>query len=189
MSSNLRVTRICEYCKNAWEARKTTSRYCSDICSKRAYKDRQKAEKIARSNEQTKQVIEKPITDLRAHEFLTVDESARLVRISRRTLYRLIERGELSTTKLSRRTVIRRADIDRLFDVPIAAPKPAEVDSPVDLADCYTMKEIMQQYPISEKALYDLIRRNKIPRQKKGWYTYVPKSIIDALLTTNPANA
>ncbi|MCY7356805.1 MAG: helix-turn-helix domain-containing protein, partial [Rudanella sp.] len=118
MSSNIRVTRICGYCGKAFEARKTTSTVCSDQCANRAYKARKRAEKITASNEQTTRIIEKPITDLRAHEFLTVEESARLVRISRRTLYRLIERGELATAKLSRRTVIRRADIDKLFAIP-----------------------------------------------------------------------
>lgn len=182
MSSNIRVTRICGYCGKAFEARKTTSTVCSDQCANRAYKARKRAEKITASNEQTKQVIEKPITDLRAHEFLTVEESARLVRISRRTLYRLIERGELATAKLSRRTVIRRADIDKLFAVPTPAPKPESIPV-VAIADCYTMKEIMAKYPISEKALYDLIRRNGIPRQYVGRFAYVPKSMIDTLLT------
>ncbi len=186
MSSNIRVTRICGYCGKAFEARKTTSTVCSDDCAKRAYKARKRAEKVSASNEQTKQVVEKPISDIRANEFLTIDESARLVRISRRTLYRLIERGELVTAKLSRRTVIRRADIDRLFEVPIPIVKAAPVAA-IPLTDCYTMKEIMQHYSISEKALYDLIRRNGIPRQSVGRYAYVPKTTIDALLTPNLA--
>jgi excisionase family DNA binding protein len=189
MSSNIRITRICEHCGKAFEARKTTSTVCSHPCAQRAYKARKRAEKIATSNEQTRKVIEKPITDLRAHEFLTVEESAKLVRISRRTLYRLIERGELPVTKLSRRTVIRRADIEKLFEPPTPAPKADEVAAPVDLADCYTLKEVMEKYSISEAALHSVITRNQIPRQRKGWYTYVPKAIIDALLMSNPTNA
>ncbi|GAB3950113.1 helix-turn-helix domain-containing protein [Spirosoma harenae] len=182
MSSNIRVTRICEYCKQSFEARKTTSRLCSDLCSKRAYKARQRDEKIKTSNEQTRKIIDKPLLDLKAEEFLTIDEASRLVRISRRTLYRLNERGELPFVKLIRRTIIRRADIDKLVERPTQLMEASRPD-PVALENCYTLKEILEKYPISNKALYDLIRRHNIPKQHKGKFVYIPKMPIDQLLT------
>lgn len=183
MSSNIRINRICEYCGKEFEARKTTSKTCSDDCAKRAYKARQRAAKIDASNEQIKQIKAKPVEDLRQHEYLTVDESARLVRISRRTLYRMNERGELPFTKLSRRTVVRRSDIDRLFEQVATIPKLKLAAAPVPLSECYTLKEVMQKYPISDKALYELIKRNQIPKQYSGIYAYVPKVQIDKLLS------
>ncbi|NID08837.1 helix-turn-helix domain-containing protein [Fibrivirga algicola] len=89
----------------------------------RAYKARQRSAKVEISNQQTEQIRLQPIATLRAEEYLIVDESARLVRISRRTLYRLIERGELPVTKLRSFTVIRRANIDRLFETPTPTQK------------------------------------------------------------------
>ena len=186
MSTNIKVTRICTHCGKAFEARTTVTKTCSDTCAKQAYKARQRSAKVEASNQQTRQVREKPITDLRAEEYLTVDESARLVRISRRTLYRLIEREELPVTKLGSRTVIRRADIDKLF----AAPAQAEAQlpqlpvAPVALADCYSLSEVRQQHGISDKALYELIGRNGITKQRNGKQTYVPKIQIDRLLNT-----
>ncbi|MFD1141841.1 helix-turn-helix domain-containing protein [Larkinella insperata] len=182
MSSNLRINRICEQCGKEFEARKTTSKTCSNDCAKKAYKARKRAAKIEVSNEQVNRIKAKPLEDLRAQEYLTVDETARLVRISRRTLYRMNERGELVFMKLSRRTVIRRSDIDRLFDQakPAGAPEPVIIS----LSECYTMKEIIQKYGISDKALYELIRRNDIPKQYSGIYAYVPKIRIDELLTS-----
>jgi hypothetical protein len=38
MSSNIRILKICEYCKNEFIAKKTTSLTCSDDCAKRFYK-------------------------------------------------------------------------------------------------------------------------------------------------------
>lgn len=181
MSSNIRIIRICQQCGNEFEARKTTSKTCSDACAKKAYKERQRLGKIQASNDQTSQVKLKPIEDIKGQEFLTVNESAKLIRISRRSLYRLNERGELPFVKLNRRTVIRRSDIDRLFD------RPAELlersrPVPIPLTDCYTMKEIREKYSISEKALYELIHRYEIPKQYSGVYAYVPKTRIDQLL-------
>ncbi|GAB2579794.1 helix-turn-helix domain-containing protein [Spirosoma areae] len=185
MSTNIRVKRICQQCGKEFEARTTVTKTCSDTCAKRAYKARQRAAKVEVSNEQTKQVKAKPLEDLRQYEFLTVDESARLIRISRRSLYRLNERGELPFVKLNRRTVIRRSDIDRLFDRPAELMQQSR-PAPVALVDCYTMKEIREKYGISEKALYSLIQRNEIPKRYSGPYAYVPKVRIDELLSTTP---
>lgn len=183
MSSNIRIMRICQQCGKEFEARTTVTKTCSDACAKRAYKARQRSAKIEINTNQVKEEKTKPIEDLRQYEFLTVEESARLVRISRRSLYRLNERGELPFVKLNRRTVIRRSDIDRLFDRPAELMEKARVE-PVPLAECYTMKEIQQKYSISDKALYELIRRNEIPKQYSGIYAYVPKVRIDQLLAT-----
>ncbi|GAB3339751.1 helix-turn-helix domain-containing protein [Larkinella ripae] len=186
MSSNLRINRICEQCGKQFEARKTTSKTCSDDCAKKAYKARKRAEKVESSNKRVERIKTKPIEDLKAQEYLTINETAHLIRISRRTLYRMNERNELRFVKLGRRTVIRRFDIDRLFDQPKTAAGPITVVIP--LSDCYTMKEIIQKYGISDKALFDLIRRNEIPKQYHGIYAYVPKFRIDELLsnTTQP---
>ncbi|MBD2752476.1 helix-turn-helix domain-containing protein [Spirosoma validum] len=185
MSTNIRILRICQHCGKEFEARTTVTKTCSDTCAKRAYKARQRAAKVEMSNQQTQQIKTQPIEDLKAQEFLTVDESAKLIRISRRSLYRLNERGELPFVKLNRRTVIRRSDIDLLFDRPaqlLEQSRPA----PVLLSECYTMKEVMQRYGISEKALYELIKRNDIPKQYSGIYAYVPKTRIDELLSYTP---
>ena len=185
MSTNIRVIRICQQCGKEFEAKTTVTKTCSGTCAKRAYKARQRAVKIEVSNEQTQQVQIKPVENLREYEFLTVEETARLIRISRRSLYRLNERGELPFVKLNRRTVIRRSDIDQLFDRPAWLMEQSR-PVPVALGDCYTMKEIRQKYGISDKALYDLVQRNKIPKQYSGNYAYVPKNRIDELLTTTP---
>ena len=37
-------------------------------------------------------------------------------------------------------------------------------------------------YRLSQKALYELIKRNHIPKLKQGKFVYVPKAAIDQLL-------
>jgi len=53
MSSNMRVLKICEYCKNEFIAKKTTSKTCSDACAKRLYKLNQRNSKIAQAELKT----------------------------------------------------------------------------------------------------------------------------------------
>jgi excisionase family DNA binding protein len=48
-------------------------------------------------------------------EFLSIDEITKLLGISRRTVHRMISRGELKAGKAGTRTIIKRAEIDKLF--------------------------------------------------------------------------
>lgn len=117
MSSNIRVQRICQLCGNEFIARTTYTRYCSDTCAKKAHKDRNRENKIKRSNEDTLKSKAKPILDIQARQILTVKEAAILLKVSPRSLYKSIEKGIIPASNLAQRlTRIKRADIDHLFN-------------------------------------------------------------------------
>ena len=115
MSSNIRVNKICQYCGKEFEARKTTSRTCSDPCAKMLYKKRQKEGKIETVKTETLKIKLKPLEELKAKEFLSINEACILLGVSRRTIYRLIDREELKIGKVGGRTIIKRTEIDKLF--------------------------------------------------------------------------
>jgi excisionase family DNA binding protein len=187
MSSNIKVQRICQHCGNEFTARTTVTQYCSDTCSKRAYKARLKVSKIEASNKQTQRIKNQPIDELKAKAFLSIADTCKLIGISRRTVYRMIERGELMTGKAGKRTIIRRSDLEQLlFEQPrTLAPKPesSTEQNRFDISDCYTITEVQHKYGISDNALNKIIKRNSIPKMKKGWFAYVPKTVIDKLLS------
>ena len=117
MSSNIKVQRICQHCSDEFTARTTVTKYCSDKCSKAGYKARIRAEKIEKSNAETKQIITKPIEELKAKEFLTVREVARLLNCSVRSAYYYIKCGTIKAVNLGQRgTRVKRSDIDKLFE-------------------------------------------------------------------------
>jgi excisionase family DNA binding protein len=116
MSSNIRIQRICQYCQKKFEARKTTSKTCSDNCAKMLYKQKQKQAKIEASNAETSLVKTMPNQELKAKEFLTVKEAATLLNCSIRTVYYNIESGSIKAVNLSQRlTRVKRSEIDKLF--------------------------------------------------------------------------
>lgn len=116
MSSNIQVQRICQYCNQEFTARTTVTKYCGDVCAKRAYKARKKEEKIQSSNKQTVKVKLKSIDELKAKEFLTVKEVAQLLNCSVRTAYYQIENGKIKAVNLGQRlTRVKRTEIDKLF--------------------------------------------------------------------------
>lgn len=179
MSTNIRVQRICQSCGSEFTAKTTVTKYCGIQCSKRNYKARIKAAKIDCSNRETEAITNRPIEQIKSKDYLSIADASKLVGISRRTLYRMMDRGELGFAKMGRRTIIRRYDIDKLFELP-TLPKPKAVS--YEVSECYTLSEAQDRYGISESALQQIIRRNGIPKIKQGWYAYVPKVLIDKLL-------
>ena len=187
MSSNIKIQRICQHCGNEFTARTTTTLYCSHRCNSAAYKAKQRAGKVEQSNKETQRIKNQPIEQLKAKAFLSIADTCKLIGISRRTVYRMIERGELITGKAGKRTLIRRFDLEQLlFEQPrTVAPQPEKQSEQMqfDIADCYNLTEIQSKYGISETAVQNLIKRNSIPKIKKGWFAYVPKTVIDKLLS------
>ena len=182
MSSKIEVQRICQHCGNEFTARTTVTRFCSHRCASAAHKQKVRAGKVEQSNEQTRQIKTQPIEELKAKEFLTVREVARLLNCSVRSAYYYIESGAIKAVNLGQRiTRVKRSDIDKLFEQPQpVTPQPEQLQ--FDIADCYNLTEVQNKYGISETALQNLIKRNSIPKTKKGWFAYVPKTVIDKLL-------
>jgi len=109
--------RICQHCGNEFTARTTVTKYCGDVCAKRAYKDRERADKVESSHRETVQTLSLPIAELKVKEFLTVPQLARLINCSRRTAYRFIQEGKIKSVNLGqRKTLVKRSELDKLFE-------------------------------------------------------------------------
>ena len=188
MSSNITVQRICQHCGNEFTAKTTTTQYCSMTCNRRAYKAKVKNGKIEKSNIEVKAIKSKPMDDLKAKEFLSVTDACTLVGISRRTAYRLIDKGELHASKVGGRTIIKRSSIDKFFELPIS-PKPKTPPPPLIReyveSEWYSMIQIKEKYKISDKAIYDNVKRSHIPQHKIWRTVFYPKDLIDKIFTTH----
>ncbi len=185
MSSRFQVQRVCEFCKKEFIAKTTVTKYCSHHCSSKAFKEKRRNAKVEVSNQQTLTHRLKPINEIKAKEYLTVKDVAQLLSINIRTVYHLIECNQLKALKISERvTRIRKADIEGMFvhHSEETTNTPIDIDK-VKIEDCYNMTEIQKIYSISEKGLHNIIKKNNIPKIKKGWYSYVPKHLIHELLS------
>jgi excisionase family DNA binding protein len=113
MSSHIRIQKTCQFCGDPFTAKTTVTQFCSDDCAKRAYKERKRKEKIGLAVHQEAERSFDPTVAQK--EFLSIEETCRLINASRWTVYRLIEKGVLPATKLGRITRIARSSIDNLF--------------------------------------------------------------------------
>ena len=117
MSTNIRVKRICQYCGNEFTAKTTKTRYCSHLCNSRDYKKKVKEKKITTSDAETEAVIAKPILAVQQKDFLSLEEAANLLSVSRTTLYRMRKEGAISFAVIGKKKVISRKSIDQLFNL------------------------------------------------------------------------
>jgi excisionase family DNA binding protein len=163
MSSKIEVLRICQHCGREFKAKTTVTKYCSHKCSQKAYKDRKRQTKIRVSNTETKEQQTQTIEEIKAKPFLSVQEAAILLGVSKRTIYRMIQKEEIIPTKARSRTIIQRANIDRLFKKPF---KPQKVTQPKQetLREFYTVKEVEEKYCIKYSRLNTIIKERDIPK-------------------------
>lgn len=122
MTSKIEVIRICEFCDNEFIAKTTVTRFCCHKCAQKAYKRRQKAKKISKTEQAVK--VQKDILQgnpiletVQKKDFLSIKETALLIGLSERTIHRLIKAEKLKVTKIGRRTIIHKTAIDKLFNL------------------------------------------------------------------------
>ena len=179
MSSNFKIEKICKNCGAVFTACKTSTNYCSHKCVSSAYKSRKRQERI----EIVKQnfIIEqtnKPIRDLVDKEFLTPSETAILLSLGRSTIYRYLIANEIKSVQMKGKTIIRRKDIDNLFDdAPTYRARPNKELVPI--LEFYTIADIKEKYKIKESWIFKIAKENKIPKTLNKGKSYFSKKHID----------
>lgn len=116
MSSNIRITRICQYCGDPFTAKTTVTKFCSDRCAKTAYKVRKKEEKISQSHVETSQEINQSWHNANQRDYLNVKETCVFMGISRTTLWRLMKNDAIEAKEIGRKLIFRKADIETFMD-------------------------------------------------------------------------
>ena len=118
MSSNIKIVKICEYCNNEFIAKTTTTKCCSDNCSKRFYKLKIKNDKIAQADFKTETkrkpknfITEEEIKSIQAKENLTLIEAAILLNISPLTLRRWTLAGKMNSKKVGKKHLYVRENL------------------------------------------------------------------------------
>lgn len=181
MSTNMKITRICEFCNSEFAAQTTVTRFCSSKCNKAMNRANARGIKIKKSNSETTKIKYGDIEGVKTKEFLSINESSLLFGISRRTIYRIIARGELDIAKFGARTVIRRCDLDTFFAIATEQSNLRAVQEFPGVDNCYTITQIQQKFAISSGALYWLIQRHGLWKYAVGKFNYVSKKDIDII--------
>lgn len=179
------IPKICEFCKNRFTAKRLSTRFCSHTCNSKAYKVNGKQKKVEKTKAKTENAAGSDMEKIKAMEFLNVGQASVLLGISRRTIYRLVNKGCLNIGKFGIRTVLKKSDLESFFELLAEVQLFTPLKEFPGLDNCYTISEIQQRYGISPAALYNLLQRYGIAKYAVGRYTYVAKKFIQSLILKN----
>lgn len=119
MSSNIRIERVCEFCKCKFVARTTKTKYCSHRCSSRSWKHTARHEKIEIAKVETsitgkiRTTVNFP--ELAGKELLTITEASALLNITHVTLRRWIKEERIISSRIGKKHLIKRMHLDALI--------------------------------------------------------------------------
>ena len=189
MSSNIKIERICEWCGNRFMAQTTVTRFCSKRCSEHSYKERMRQKKMALSNQETRQC--NPDRKSRDKDFLTPTETAQYLGVCRTYIYDSINRGKIKVTRIGRKTLISKADIQAMFD--FLSPKESEPKETTEkkgksISDFYTRAEIREKFGVKDSWIYKVVAENNVPKTILRGKAYFSKSHIDRLFSARKEN-
>ncbi|MFB9075819.1 helix-turn-helix domain-containing protein [Flavobacterium procerum] len=182
MSSNIRITKVCQFCNNEFMAKTIKTRFCSLACESRDYKKRSRENKKEAERLQRELINNADIQRLGELDFLSIDEASIFIGISRRTLYRAISRKELKAGKFGSRTFIERSDIAQFVENmhQSCTDEGAERIFP-GIENCYTMSEAQIKFKVSPSALCGILKRKGILKYNVGKFVYAAKRDLDEL--------
>ena len=176
----MEIKKQCQYCGCSFIAHKMTTIYCSASCNNKDYKSKIREKQIAEYQAQhptpSPRVVKPTST---AKEFLTPTEGAKLLGISRATFYRNMREGTIKAVQMRGKTIIRRKDIEFLFDNP-PEYKTRSLDPKMKQKhEYYTMRQIEEKFKCSKKAIRTRIEKFNIPKIYQGRNTYFDKALVD----------
>lgn len=187
MSSKIEVQKVCQLCGQLFMAKTTVTKYCSDRCSKNAYKQRLREDKINYSNQEVLNKLSfSEASTLKDREYLTVRETALLLNVHRATVYRYLAAHEIRCLTIRGKTFIRKKDIDVLFEY--AKPYQVREAKPrKPITEFYTMEEIQEKYEYGKGWIYHVIKDHNIPKvMHRGRALYSQKHIDSVLCAKVP---
>ena len=181
MSSNIEITKTCRWCGKEFIARKTSTEYCSHRCSGLAYKERKRQKKLQEFHDEYARTKPGGTAEVEHQEFLTPIQLSRLLGICRASIYNYISVGVIKTLRLRGKTLIRRKDVEAMFDSPptlesiLIRQKERE-----PISEFYTSKEVQEKFGISNSALYEIANRENWPKTQSRGKTLWSRKHVDA---------
>ena len=171
-------------------AQTTVTRFCSKRCAEHSYKERMRQKKMALSNQETSQC--NPDRKSRDKDFLTPAETAQYLGVCRTYIYDSINRGKIKVTRIGRKTLISKADIQAMFD--FLTPKETDLSAsterkPKSISDFYTRAEIREKFGVKDSWIYKVVAENNVPKTILRGKAYFSKSHIDRLFSARKENS
>ena len=202
----MKGVRKCKYCGKEFVPRSGMQKYCCEECQTKAKEARKK-------RQQDFMNAVEPVIDLQCQEYLTFAKTAILMGCSRQYVYKLVNEGKLTASRISSRMAfIRKADIEKMlagnpYHRVLPTSKPKKAKEPVtksvkaknvmslsrvstekqenEVLDYISGEEVMSIYKVKKSWLYASAKRYQVPVCRVAGKNYYSRKHMDAVLGTS----
>ena len=156
----------CQWCGEPYIAHKMTTLYCSKECWDKAYRAKLRQKKREEQRIEVESAF--PVVESLGHkDFMTPREAAKLLGIGKSSMYRYMEQGVIKVFRTPAKTIVRRSDIEALFENPPVYIKRNNNKSKME-GGTYTMHDIVKKYKVSKRVAERRIDKFGIPKIMHG---------------------
>lgn len=173
--------KICQHCGKEFIAYTSVTAYCSHRCSGLADKLRKRNDRLKSTTTEVRELQRQALLD---KNFLTLTDAAKLMQISRTTLYRIIKLNSIPLKRFTDRTVrISREDLDKAANRQVTLEDTTITEKEDILTNWMTKEQIMEEYGITMSWLYSTTKRLGIQPRIIGCKNFYNKAEIDKAFT------
>ena len=175
--------KVCEQCGCQFESHFAVTRYCSPRCANFSKKHKLRDERLQNLGDDVRERERLALLD---KNFLTIADAARLLQMSRNTLYKIIKENDIPLKRFSLRTVrIAREDLEKV------AAKRAEdynVSNPIqgpgdDLGKWMTREQVMEKYDVTYSWFYSVLKKRGIKTHMIGTLGFYDRDVMHRLFS------
>ena len=149
----MEIIKHCKCCGNQFIAHRMATLYCSKACNAKATRVRKK-----KSIQQEYQELQNDLESSTEYsipnaEYLSPIQAAKLLGVSRATIYRYALAGVIKAVQFKGLTIIRKSDIEKTFDNASEYKKRIAFSKKKEDSEYYTIRDISEKYHIGKKAI------------------------------------
>ena len=173
--------KICQHCGKEFIALTSVTAYCSHRCASLALKNKKRDERLKSTSIETRELKRLALLD---KNFLSLSDAARLMQISRTTLYRIITIYSIPLHRFTDRTVrISREDLDKAARGQTTAFDTSTSEKDDILSNWMTREQIMKEFGLTLSWFTSTIKRHQIKPRIIGNRNFYKKDMMEAIFT------
>lgn len=176
----MEILKTCEYCGNRFIAHSFNARFCSKQCTDKAYKNKLRDERFySLLSEEERNAIKKEEEELANKPILSPTDAAKLVGVSRATIYRYLATGVFKCIQLRGKTLIRRSDIENAFEQAPEYRKRRNPRGRKPTSAFYTTAQIMDRFNVGKKCVIGRCKKYQIAKFYQGRNVFWNKAEVE----------
>lgn len=150
--------KICQQCGREFLAYQSRTACCSDRCAKLLLKHQNRDERLKKTSIEVREIQRLALLD---KNFLTISDGAKLLQISRNTLYKIIEMHSIQLHRFTDRTIrISRADLEKVGHSNASLMNTTIAIKEDILTNWMTREQVLEEFDVKYATFYANIKKH-----------------------------